>query len=112
MASTIRELFASLPQHFDPEYSDGPAVVYQFDLSGPQGGQYHLIVEDQTCTVHQGSHADPHVTFTLSGEDCLRLLNGKLDGASVFMSGRVQISGDLGQAMQLKLLFPSLNPES
>ena len=112
MASTIQELFASLPQHFDPEYSDVLAVVYQFDLNGPQGGQYHLIVEDRTCTVHQGSHADPHVTFTLSGEDCLRLLNGQLDGPSVFLSGRVQISGDLGQAMQLKLLFPSLSPPS
>ncbi|MBI4402506.1 MAG: SCP2 sterol-binding domain-containing protein, partial [Nitrospirae bacterium] len=50
-----------------------------------------------------------HVTFSMSGEDCLGVLSGRLDGPSVFMSGRLRVSGDLGLAIQLKTLFPSVH---
>ena len=46
----------------------------------------------------------------MSVEDCLGVLNGRLDGVSVVASGRVRISGDIGLAMQLKALFPSVRP--
>ncbi|TAJ22339.1 MAG: SCP2 sterol-binding domain-containing protein, partial [Nitrospirae bacterium] len=81
---------------------------YQFDLSGPQGGQYHLTIKDGACSVQEGVHPDPQVTFTMSGEDCLGVLRGRLDGPSVFLSGRLRVSGDFGQAIQLKALFPSV----
>ena len=55
-----------------------------------------------------GTHVDAHVTLSMPGEDCIKLLNGQLSGQAIFMSGRLQISGDLGLAMQLKWLFPSL----
>jgi putative sterol carrier protein len=42
------------------------------------------------------------------GEDCIRILNGELSGQAVVMSGRLRISGDIGLAMQLKALFPTV----
>jgi putative sterol carrier protein len=107
--TSIKEFFRRLPEKLDPEAAEGLAVVYQFDLSGPQGGQYHLTVEDGTCAVQEGTHPDPHVVFSMSGEDCLSVLNGQLDGQAVFMSGRLRVNGDLGLAMQLKTLFPSVH---
>jgi putative sterol carrier protein len=44
----------------------------------------------------------------MSGADCLGILEGRLDGPSVALSGRLRISGDLGLAIQLKVLFPSV----
>jgi len=44
----------------------------------------------------------------MSGEDCLGVLTGRLDGSSVFLSGRLRIEGDFGLALQLKSLFPSV----
>ena len=107
-ATSVNEFFQELPQHFDPAAADGLSAIYQFDLSNPHGGQYHLLVKDGTCTVGQGVHPDPHVVFSMSGEDCLGVLSGRLDGQSVFMSGRLRVTGDLTLAVMLKVLFPSV----
>jgi putative sterol carrier protein len=82
-------------------------AVYQFDLSGTQGGQYYMQISDSTCRVTRGSHPEPHVTLSLSGEDCVRVLSGQVKGAVVAMSGRLRISGDMGLALQLGSLFPT-----
>jgi putative sterol carrier protein len=43
-----------------------------------------------------------------AGEDCIRILNGQLSSMTMAMSGRLQITGDIGLAMQLKSLFPNI----
>lgn len=105
---TVKELFASLPSKLDRAAAEDLDVVYQFDLSGAQGGQYHLRVKDGICVVEEGTHADPHVTLSMAGEDFLKVLNGQLSGPAVVMSGRLKVSGDVGLAMQLKSLFPGV----
>jgi putative sterol carrier protein len=107
--TTVKELFQALPSKLDKEAAEDLDAVYQFDLSGPQGGQYQLLVQNGVCVVKEGTHTNPHVTLSVDAEDCVRLLNGQLSGQAIFMSGRLQISGDLGLAMQLKSLFPSLD---
>jgi putative sterol carrier protein len=105
---TVQEFFRLLPEKFDEEAAEGLSAIYQFDLSGGQGGQYYLVVENGACAVHEGQHPEPQVTFAMSGEDCLKVLDGKLDGPGVFMSGRLQVTGDFGLALQLKAIFPSV----
>jgi putative sterol carrier protein len=105
--NTVEEFFQLLPDKLDTEAAEGMDAVYQFDLSGPQGGQYYMQINDGACRVARGSHPEPHVTLSLSGEDCVRVLNGQLRGAAVAMSGRLRISGDMGLALQLGALFPS-----
>jgi putative sterol carrier protein len=105
---SVKEFFQFLPDQFDKEAAEGVTAVYQFDLSGLEGGHYYVVVEDGACKVQEGRHPEPHVTFAMSGEDCLRVLEGKLDGPGVFMSGRLQVTGDFGLAIQLKTLFPEI----
>jgi len=106
--TTIKEFFYSLPAKLDREAAEDLDVVYQFDLSGSQAGQYLIRIQKGTCTVEEGTHADPHVTLAMASEDCVKVLNGQLSGPAIAMSGRLQISGDIGLAMQLKSLFPSV----
>jgi putative sterol carrier protein len=105
---TVKEFFHLLPQKFDEEAAEGLSAIYQFDLSGQEGGQYFLVVDQGACSVHEGQHPDPQVIFAMSGEDCLKVLDGKLDGPGVFMSGRLQVTGDFGLAIQLKAIFPTV----
>jgi len=105
---TAKELIDSLPSKLDKEAAEDLDAVYQFDLRGTQGGQYQLFVQNGTCAVKEGTHADPHVTLSMDAEDCKRLLNGQVSGMSIAMSGRLQIAGDIGLAMQLKSLFPNI----
>jgi putative sterol carrier protein len=107
---TVRAFFATLAGKLDPEAAEGLDAIYQFDLNGADGGQYQLQIRDGACQVSEGTHLDPHVTLAMSGEDCLRVLNGQVSGTMVAMSGRLRISGDMGLALQLASLFPSLRP--
>ena len=106
--TTVKELFQLLPGRLDSDAAEDVDAVYQFDLSGAQGGQYILTIREGACQVAEGMHADPHVVLSLAGEDCIKILMGQLSGPAVAMSGRLKISGDIGLAMQLKALFPTL----
>jgi putative sterol carrier protein len=61
--------------------------------------------------VKDGAHADPHVTLSMTGEDCIKVLNGQVSGMMMAMSGRLQVAGDIGLAMQLKSLFPNITAD-
>ncbi|WP_413933743.1 SCP2 sterol-binding domain-containing protein [Nitrospira sp. BLG_1] len=106
--TTIQDVLRSLPAKFDKEAAENLDAVYQFDLQGDQGGQYHLVVQNGTCLMKDGAHADPHVTLSMTGEDCIKVLNGQVSGMMMAMSGRLQVTGDIGLAMQLKSLFPNI----
>lgn len=105
---TIPEVLQSLSGRLDADAADGLTAVYQFDLSGSQGGQYYLTIDQGACTFEQGAHPDPHVTLSMSGEDALKILTGQLSGQMAALSGRLSVSGDLGLAMQLRGLFPTM----
>jgi putative sterol carrier protein len=105
---TLKEVLDALPSKLDQDAAEDLDAVYQFDLQGNQGGQYYLLVQNGTCVVKDGIHADPHVTLSMAGEDCIKVLNGQLSGMTMAMSGRLQIAGDIGLAMQLKSLFPNV----
>ncbi len=108
---TVREFFDTLPARFRPDSADGANAVYQFDLSGEDGGQYQLHVAGRSCRVCDGVHPAPHVTLSMAGEDCIAILEGKLNGMSALLSGRLKIAGDMGLAMQLAAFFPDLRPK-
>ncbi|THJ22662.1 MAG: SCP2 sterol-binding domain-containing protein [Nitrospira sp. CG24E] len=106
--TTVKEFFQLLPSQLDSAAAEDLEAIYQFDLSGAQGGQYILSIREGACQVTEGTHADPHVVLSMAGEDCVKVLNGQLSGTVAAMSGRLKVSGDLGLAMQLKALFPTL----
>lgn len=105
---TIRDIFLALPATLDTDAADGVSAVYQFDLSGAQGGRYAVAIDKGVCTVTEGAHPDPHVTLAMSGEDALKILTGQLSGQMAAFSGRLSVSGDMGLALQLRGLFPTL----
>ena len=106
--ATVKQVFQSLPAKLDPTAAEDVEAVYQFDLSGPQGGHYLVRIQDGRCVVEEGTHPDPHVTLSMSGDEFLRIFNGELSGPAVMMSGRLRVAGDIGLAMQLKSLFPTI----
>jgi putative sterol carrier protein len=108
-AAGIKEFFKQLPSKLDAEAAEDMDAVYQFDLSGAQGGQYVVTIREGACQVKEGRHEDPHVILAMAGEDCVKVLKGELSGPVAAMSGRIRISGDIGLAMQLKALFPTIS---
>ena len=85
---TVKEIFERLPAQLDSDAAEDLDAVYQFDLSGAQGGQYILTIREGACQVAEGMHVDPHVVFSMAGEDCIKVLNGQLSGTAAAMTGR------------------------
>ena len=111
-ATGLNDFFKHLPSKLDAEAAEDLDAVYQFDLSGSPGGQYVVTIRPGACQVKEGRHEDPHVILSMAGEDCLKVLNGELSGPAAAMSGRIRITGDMGLALQLQALFPTLTPET
>jgi putative sterol carrier protein len=106
--ATVKAVFQSLPAKLDPVAAEEVDAVYQFDLTGPEGGHYLVKIRDGRCVVEEGTHADPQVVFSMGSEDFVKIFSGELSGPAVMMSGRLRVTGDIGLAMQLKSLFPTV----
>jgi putative sterol carrier protein len=105
MAETVKEILDTMPQRFNPDAAAGLDAVFQFDISGEEAGQWHLIVKDQQCQIVEGSHASPNVTFSMATNDFTDMMTGKLGGQAAFFSGKLRVSGDLMLAQRLESLF-------
>jgi putative sterol carrier protein len=105
-ATNIKEVFTEMPNRFNAGAAKGMKSVYQFDLTGDNGGKYNLAIDDGKLNVAEGSHASPNITITMSANDYLDMVNGKLNPQMAFMSGKLKIAGDMGLAMKMQQLFP------
>jgi len=107
MAMTdVKEVFAGMPGAFNPSAAQGLDVVFQYVITGDNGGNWYVIVKDEACQVQEGSHDSPTVTLTMSAETWLGLVNKELNGMQAFMSGQLKASGDIMLAQRVEQLFP------
>ncbi len=89
----------------DPEKMKGVSAVYQFDLSGDNGGVFHVQVDDGKANVVEGAHDSPNITISMSADDFDDMLEGKLNATSAFMAGKLKVKGDMSLAMKLQSLL-------
>jgi putative sterol carrier protein len=106
MDSTPQEVFDSMRGSFQPTKAKGVHARYQWDLSGPQGGQWWIDVEDGKYKMGKGKIGNPNVTFVAKDKDWVAISNGKMGGTWAYLTGRLKIRGDQGIARKLGEIFP------
>ena len=74
-------------------------AVYQFHVTGDDGGDW--IIDLRECTVGAGTNDDADCSITLASEDLIGLLDGSVNGTQLFMTGRLQVSGNMALALKL-----------
>jgi len=89
----------------NPEKVAGLNAVFQFDLSGENGGVWHVELANGDGHVAEGPAESPGVTIAMAAEDFVALTEGRLDGTMAFMSGKLKVKGDMGLAMKLQTLL-------
>lgn len=102
---TVKETFDLMPNRFKADKAQGLNTVIQYDITGEGGGNWYATIKDGACTVTAGTVPNANLTFTMSGQDWLDMLAGKLSGQMAFMSGKLKLKGDMGLAMKLGTLF-------
>jgi len=104
--STPQQVFDSMRGSFQANKAKGVHARYQWDLSGPQGGQWWIDVNDGKYKMGKGRIANPSVTFVARDKDWVAVSNGQLGGTWAYMTGRLKIRGDQGLARKLGQIFP------
>jgi len=104
--STPQEVFDSMRGSFQSAKAKGVHARYQWDLSGPQGGQWWIDVDDGKYKMGKGKVGNPNVTFVAKDKDWVAVSNHQMGGTWAYLTGRLKIRGDQGLARKLGEIFP------
>jgi putative sterol carrier protein len=105
-SSTPQQVFDGMRQSFQAQKAKGVHARYQWDLSGSNGGQWWIDVNDGTYKMGKGKIDNPSVTFVTSDKDWVALSNGTLGGKWAYFTGRLKIRGSQSVARKLDEIFP------
>jgi len=103
--TSCKQAFDMMASRFNKEAAKGLKAVYVFDLSGDGGGKWNVSIDNDKCEVKEGPHPSPNITISMTAQDYLDMLSGKLNGQVAFMSGKLRIAGDMGLALRMQSLF-------
>ena len=104
--STPQQVFDGMRQSFQAEKAKGVHLRYQWQLSGPSGGEWWIEVNDGKFQMGQGKIDKPDVTFVTSDKNWVALSSGTLGGKWAFFTGRLKIHGSQAAARKLDEIFP------
>ena len=102
MSQSPKEFFESLETRVDPAKAAGLNASYRFDIDG--AGSWLVEVDDGKVSVTEdGGEAD--TIISTSAETFMKIAGGEQNPTSAYMSGKLKVKGDMGQAMKLQKLF-------
>jgi putative sterol carrier protein len=102
---TIGDLMERLPEAFQPDKAAGVDAVIQFSLTGENGGDWIIAINDSKINVESGTAEEPKLSITADAQDMLEIFTGKLNAMAAFSGGKLKLSGDLGLGMKLMNFF-------
>jgi 3-ketosteroid 9alpha-monooxygenase subunit A len=103
---SVDAYFSTLARRFDPDAAGELDAVFQWSLTGERSRQCYARVRRGLVETAEGMHDAPTVTIEMSSEDYLRMINGELNGAFAFSTGRGRLRGPVKLAMRMQKLFP------
>ena len=106
VSSLPQDVFDRMRESFQASKAAAIHLRYQWELSGPAGGQWWVEVNDGKCEMGKGKIDNPDTTFIASDKDWVALSNGTLGGTWAYLTGRLKIQGDKKAARKLGEMFP------
>jgi putative sterol carrier protein len=102
---TPAQIFEGMGAAFQPDKAAGLDLVFQYILSGPNGGEWNMTIKDQKCEINEGQADNPTTTIKMTDDDFIALIMGELDGMTAFTSGKLKVEGDMMKAQVMGTLF-------
>ncbi len=107
-AETVKDVFdRHMPEKLrgKPDLVTKINAVYQFNISGPTGGQWSVDCTQPGGFITAGTSTGAKCTVAATDVDFLNIVNGKMNPQMAFMSGKLRIQGDMGLAMKLQQIL-------
>ncbi len=102
---TPQDIISALPGAFVPSAADGVNADVQLHLTGDQGGDWVVSVQNGACKVRPGTIANPRLNITSDAQDFVSLVTGRLNPMMAFMMGKLKVQGDMGLASRFPSMF-------
>ncbi len=102
---SVRQLILNHEKAFKPEVAEGVEAVIQYHLTGEEGGDWIIHIQEGKCKVAEGTAENPKMTLTADAQDFKDVLTGQANGMQYFMQGKLKLAGDLNLAMKLTSFF-------
>jgi putative sterol carrier protein len=102
MPESPKDFFETLETRVDPAKAAGLNASYRFDIDG--AGSWLVEVDDGKVSVSENG-GDADTIISTSAETFMKIAGGEQNPTSAYMSGKLKVSGDMGQALKLQKLF-------
>ncbi|XP_057647029.1 hydroxysteroid dehydrogenase-like protein 2 [Chionomys nivalis] len=106
----VEETFRIVKDSLSDEVVKATQAVYQFELSGEDGGTWFLDLKSKGGKVGHGEPSDrADVVMSMTTDDFVKMFSGKLKPTMAFMSGKLKIKGNMALAIKLEKLMTQMN---
>ncbi|AXQ29184.1 sterol-binding protein [Solimonas sp. K1W22B-7] len=95
------DFLKKLPSAFNPDEASGTNCTINFACSKP----VNVVINNGTCVVNDGTAGNADLTITMEDDDLIALMKGELNGMTAFMTGKLQVDGDLMLAQRMASFF-------
>eukprot|EP01084_Bolivina_argentea_P060820 111119_1 len=83
------------------EFEDDLTSTFQFECTkGDQTSKW--CIDPGNKKIIKGGIDEPTCTFCMSDEDFVKLMAKEVQAAELFMTGRLKLDGDMGEAMKFQ----------
>ncbi|XP_025266848.1 hydroxysteroid dehydrogenase-like protein 2 isoform X2 [Camponotus floridanus] len=105
----VERIFIAINANLSNELVNKTGAIYQFNVKGKEAGVWFLDLKNGKGAIGKGEPTQPaDATLTMDSENFFAMFSGKLKPTAAFMTGKLNISGNLQKAMKLEKLMGSL----
>ncbi|XP_006994078.1 hydroxysteroid dehydrogenase-like protein 2 [Peromyscus maniculatus bairdii] len=106
----VEETFRIVKESLSDEVVRATQAVYQFELSGEDGGTWFLDLKSKGGKVGHGEPSNrADVVMSMTTDNFVKMFSGKLKPTMAFMSGKLKIKGNMALAIKLEKLMTQMN---
>jgi len=101
---TVKGFFEKLSPALNakPQALSGLDCVFQFLVGN---FAYNVLIKEDKATVAEGAAPSPDCTVTITENDFIDLVSGKLNGQMAFFTGKLKVVGNINLALRLGSLI-------